>query len=103
MEINKGPGAYYSSPPRASPLINPVKSGESPHSRSRAVTHGRGRLRATHLHKVKARQQRDAVFGGLLLGLVFGGRHLGGGPLAACGRIGKETVGRFVHGIPTGK
>lgn len=46
------------------------------------MTHG---LRTTHLHEVKAGQQRDAVFGGLLLGLVLGGRHLGGGPLAACG------------------
>lgn len=58
------------------------------------MTHG---LRTTHLHEVKAGQQRDAVFGGLLLGLVLGGRHLGGGPLAACvcggkGRYWKENV-----------
>lgn len=38
----------------------------------------------TYLYKIKARQQRHAVFGRFLLGLVFGGRHLGVGPVTAC-------------------
>lgn len=90
MEINKGPGA--------SPLINPVSKDASHRVlvAERRVTHG---LRTTHLHKIKAGQQRDAVFGRLLLGLVLGGRHLGGGPLAACGRIGTRPSVDLLGGI----
>lgn len=38
----------------------------------------------TYLYKIKARQERDAVLGGLLLGFALGGHHLGVGPVTAC-------------------
>ena len=57
----------------------------------------------TYLYKIKARQQRHAVFGWFLLGFVFGGRHLGVGPVAACwdnrlrGDVREELQSTFMN------
>lgn len=55
----------------------------------------------TYLYKIKARQERDAVLGGFLLGFALGGHHLGVGPVAACSesKLVRDTgPHRYFHG-----